>query len=144
MTRRTRNIICLWIIFLGLANFVSYTIAYGYIGGDAKNGEIRDGQYFVRGHFIHFRQHPNGNETEVSRGVWIYSYIHSITIPPTVAAMIISTLLLARPHIIATMREGVIGGQTLITIFMTVVILFVGVITIWFILDFITNLASAE
>jgi hypothetical protein len=144
MNRRTRNVICLWIIFLGLANFVSYTITYGYIGGDAKNGEIRNGQYFVRGHFIHFRQNPDGNETEVSRRVWMYSYIHSITIPMTVAAIIVSTLLLARPHIIATMREGMIGGQTLITIFMTVVILIVGVMTVWFILDFFTNLHAAR
>ena len=53
MNRRTRNIICLWIIFLGLTNFVSYTVIYGYIGGDAKNGEISDGRYYVRGNFIH-------------------------------------------------------------------------------------------
>ena len=64
MKKRTRNKACLWIIVLGVANFVSYSIFYGQIGGDAKNGEIRNGQYYVRGHFIHF---PEGNETQVSR-----------------------------------------------------------------------------
>ena len=44
MTRRTRNLICIWIIALGLCNFVVYTIAYSYIGGDAKNGQIVDAE----------------------------------------------------------------------------------------------------
>ncbi|MFA5863823.1 MAG: hypothetical protein WC975_03960 [Phycisphaerae bacterium] len=140
MNRRTRNRIYLWVIFLGLANFVSYTVVYGYIGGDAKNGEVRDGRYFVRGHFIHIHFNDRERETEVSRGTWIYSYLHSISILPTMAAIIVSMLILARPHIIATMKEGFIGGQTLITIFATVVILIVGAITTWFILDFIRDL----
>jgi polyferredoxin len=142
MNRRTRNIICLWIIFLGLVNFVSYTIVYGYIGGDAKNGYIQGVQYFVRGHFIHLSNNLAGLDTPVSRGTWIYSYVHSISIPPTMAAIVLCTLILARPHIIATMKEGFISGQTLITIFATVVVLIVGVITIWFLLDFIHDLAS--
>ncbi len=140
MNRRTRNIICLWIIFLGLTNFVGYTVVYGYIGGDAKNGEIIDGKYYVRGHFIHIYKSPTGQHTEVSRRVWIYSYLHSISILPTMAAIILCTLILARPHIIATMKEGFVGGQTLITIFATVVILIVGAITTWFVLDFIRDL----
>lgn len=140
MNRRTRNIICLWLIFLGLANFVSYTVVYGYIGGDAKNGYIKDGQYYVRGHFIHLSNNLEGADTQVSRGTWIYSYLHSISIMPTMATIVLSTLILARPHIIATMKEGFIGGQTLITIFATVVVLIVGAITTWFVLDFIHDL----
>ncbi len=143
MNRRTRNIICLWIVFLGLANFVCYTIVYGYIGGDAKNGEIRDGRYYIRGDFIHVFQSPQGTEWEVSRAVWIYSYLHSISMLPTMAAIVVSMLILARPHVIATMKEGFIGGQTLITIFATVVVLVVGAITFWFILDFIHDLSKA-
>ncbi len=140
MNRRKRNLICIWIIFLGLANFVSYTVIYGYIGGDAKNGMIKDGKYYVRGHFL---RDLRGRDTEVSRDVWIYSYIHSISIWPTVAAVLISTLIMAQPHIIATMKEGFIRGQTLITIFITVVIFLVSVMTIWFILDFIGELSNA-
>ena len=37
MNRRTRNVICLWIIFLGLANFAAYTIAYAYIQARTTN-----------------------------------------------------------------------------------------------------------
>jgi hypothetical protein len=148
MNRRTRNILCLWIIFIGLANFVGYTVMYGYIGGDAKNGEVRDQKFYVRGHFIHANHvssYPNGtdNESEVSKRMWIYSYIHSITILPTAAAIIICTLLLARPHIIATMREGFVSGQTLVTVFITVLVLIVGAATAWFVLDFIHTLSKA-
>jgi hypothetical protein len=143
MNRRTRNIICLWIIFLGLTNFVSYTVIYSYIGGDAKNGEIAEGRYYVRGNFIHVSNYgKEENKSEVSRTVWMYSYIHSISILPTMASIILCTLILARPHIIATMKEGFVGGQTVITIFATVVILVVGVITTWFILDFIHDLTK--
>jgi len=144
MNRRTRNIICLWIIVLGLANFVGYTIVYGYIGGDARNGEIRDGRYFVRGHFIHIYNNPGGKDSEVSRRTWIYSYLHSISILPTMAAIIISTLVLARPHIIATRKEGFIGGQTLVPVFVTVVLMIVGAIPTWFVLDFIRDLAGVR
>ena len=142
MIRRTRNMICLWVIFLGLANFVGYTVIYGYIGGDAKNGEVRDGRFFVRGHFIHIYNNPHGKDAEVSRATWIYSYLHSISIFPTMAAIVISTLILARPHIIATMKEGIVSGQTLITIFTTMVILVVSAMTIWFVLDFIRDLTE--
>jgi len=142
MSRRTRNVICLWIIFLGLANFAAYTIAYAYIQGDARNGYVRDGRYYVGGHYIHVYS-PRNEETEVSATVWIYSYLHSISIPPTMAAIILSTLILARPHVIATMKEGFIRGQTLITIFATVVILVAGAITAWFILDFVRELIYA-
>ncbi len=140
MNRRTRNLICIWIIFLGLANFICYTISYSYIGGDAQNGHIEDGRYYVRGHFI---RDIHGRDTEVSRGVWIYSAIHSITIWPTIAMVVLSTLVMARPHIIATMKEGFVSGQTLITIFSTVVILLVGAVTLWFILDLFGELSRA-
>ncbi len=139
MNRRLRNKICLWIIFLGMVNFVVYTITYSYIGGDAKNGEIKNGKYYVRGHFLRF---PEGRNTEVSREVWIYSYLHSISIWPTVAAVIISTLILARPHIIATMQDTIISGQTFIMIFITVVILLAGTITLRFVFDFVRELSG--
>lgn len=137
MKRRSRNLICIWIIVLGLANFVAYTIAYSYIGGDAQNGQIRDGKYYVAGHFIHELE---GRRCEVPRGVWIYSYLHSISIWPTVAALLLSTLTLARPHIIATMKEGFISGHTLITVFTTVIVLIVGAMTAWFVIDFLREL----
>ena len=105
MTRQKRNRILIWIIILGLANFVGYTLTYWYLQGDAKNGAYVDGKYYLRGHFIHER---DGRITDdVSRATWIYSFVHSITIWPTVGAMLVATFILARPHIIATMKAAV-------------------------------------
>lgn len=140
MEKLRRNKICLLIIFIGIINLAVYTIVYSYIGGDAKNGYIKDGRYYLRGHFLRY---PEGKDTEVSRSVWIYSYLHSISIWPTIAAILISTIILARPHIIVTMQEDtIISGQTFITIFITTVVLIVGAITIWFVLDFIRELSG--
>lgn len=129
MPRRRRNQICIAVIALGLANYVVYTVTYASLGGDAHNGRItvvehedgtREFVHSVRGHFIHS---ASGHERAVSRAAWIYSYVHSISLPLTSGAMLISMLVLARPHILATMRGGWIGGQTLVTAFGAIVIL---------------------
>lgn len=139
MNRITRNRILIWIIFLGLANFVSYTIMYWYIAGDAKNGEVRDGKYYVRGHHL---RHRTGDLSEVSRPVWIYSYVHSISIWPTIAAVLLSMFILARPHIIATMKsDAMIRGPTFVTVCMTAVVLVTAASTLYFLLDFFRALA---
>ena len=137
MDRRRRNQLCLGIAVLGLANYAAYTILYGYIGGDAFNGEIIDGVFYVRGHFLRNR---DGMETPVSRGVWIYSYLHSISIWPTHAAVLLAMLVLARPHILATLRDGWISGETLVTVMATGILLTASTVTIWFTLDFIRQL----
>jgi len=139
MNRRTRNRLCLWVIIIGLANCLAYTVVYAYIGGDAKNGEItEDGRYEVRGHYLRGQE---GKATSVSRAAWIYSYVHSMTIWPTQAAVLIAMLILARPHIIATMKEGsFISGPTFVTVSITIIVLVVSVTTIWFILDFMAEL----
>jgi hypothetical protein len=129
MPRRRRNKICVGIIAVGALNFVVYTLTYATLGGDAHNGSCKiiehaDGTtetlFYVRGHFI---RSLDGREAQVSRPVWIYSYLHSMSVFVTSAAMIISMLVLARPHILATMRGGWISGQTFVAAFGTVVIL---------------------
>ena len=128
----------LWIIILGLANFVSYTVMYWYLQGDAKNGAVEDGKYYVRGHFIHA---TTGEKSEVGRGLWIYSYVHSISIWPTVGAVLVAMFILARPHIIATMKaDASWSGTTFVTVCMTIIILVTGVSTLYFILSFIDAL----
>jgi hypothetical protein len=147
LQRRTRNRICIWIIVAGLANFLAYTVIYAELGGDAKNGgngpfvnaagEVENG-YYISGHFIHG---PGGRSRSVPKWVWIYSYLHSISIWPTNGAMVICMLILARPHIIATMRESnVIRGPTFITVFITVAALLCSVMTVWFTIHFIRDL----
>jgi len=145
MDRRKRNRLCIWVIFLGLLNFVAYAVLYAQIGGDARNGYIGagpDGErvYYVAGHFIHGRQ---GRFEQVAGWVWIYSYVHSISLWPTEAAVLLCLLILARPHIIATMKEnGVMQGSTFVAVCATTVVLLTGTITVWFTLRFITELTG--
>ena len=148
LPRRRRNKICIWIIALGGANFMAYTLLYAGLGGDALNGyraliERADGTqqagYFIRGHHVDTLA---GRETSVSRGVWIYSFLHSITVPITSGAMIISMLVLARPHIIATMRDGLISGRTFVTAFGTIVVLVTVATVILFTCNFVMQLSA--
>ncbi len=145
--RRRRNLACIAIIALGLANYLVYTLSYAALGGDAHNGFRRivtadDGttqvHYLVRGHFIHSL---SGAEREVSRSLWIYSYMHSISVPLTSGAMIISMLILARPHILATMRGGWVAGETVVVVFGTVVVLITVGAAALFTWNFVAELA---
>lgn len=146
LPRRRRNQVCVLCIALGLLNFLAYAISYAVLGGDAHNGHravvetdtgARSVEYFVRGHFI---RHIDGRPSQVSRNVWIYSYLHSISVLLTSGGMIISMLVLARPHIIATMRNGVVRGPVFVFVFG----LFVAVVTLAasaaFVWDFIAQL----
>ncbi|HSW46724.1 MAG TPA: hypothetical protein VLM89_14270 [Phycisphaerae bacterium] len=147
MQRRTRNIICIWVIFGGLINFLAYTIFYAELGGDAKNGwkeAVRDDrgntteQYYISGHFL---RSGDGRDRPVPKWVWVYSYIHSISLWPTQGAMVICMLILARPHIIATMTEGSwIRGPTFITVVITLTAVLCSVLTILFTIQFLRDL----
>ncbi len=143
MDRRTRNRICIWVIFLGLLNFVAYTIVYAQLGGDAQNGYVGAGtgghrEYYVAGRFIHGRE---GGYERVSAWVWIYSYIHSISIWPTEAAVLVCLLILARPHIIATMKErSFMQGSTFVGVCSTMIILAATVLTVQFTIRFVREL----
>lgn len=149
MQRRTRNRICIWIIFGGLLNVLAYTVVYAELGGDAKNGgkkvEQVDGRsvekYYITGHFIHGS--GQGRSVEVPRWVWIYSYLHSISLWPTQGAMLIAMLILARPHIIATMKEGTwIRGPTFVTAVIAVAGVLCSGMTILFTIHFIRELTT--
>lgn len=148
LPRRRRNQICIAVIALGLANYLIYTLGYAALGGDAHNGDrtvvigddgTRTVAYYVKGHFIHSL---SGRAREVSRAAWIYSYLHSISVPLTSGAMIISMLVLARPHILATLRGGWISGQTFVTAFGTIVLLVTLSVTVLFTADFVRALSG--
>jgi hypothetical protein len=134
MDRRTRNRLCIWLIILGLSNFIVYAVVYAMIGGDAPNGYIRDGLYYVRGHFVH---RTIGYEQDVPKWVWVYSYLHSISIWPSIAAVLLAMLVLARPHILATYQNGLMKGTTLITVLVTLIVFVTGVILVKFVVDFV-------
>jgi hypothetical protein len=147
VTRRTRNFLCIWLIFIGLANYLVYGITYAWLEGDAKNGEIQvtptvtGGQhltYYVAGHFI--RHGTEGKLHQVTRGQWIYSYIHSISLWATHAVILLAMLTLARPHIAATMRDSRVTGMAFVTIVATLIVVIFGAATTWFILEFLAEL----
>ncbi len=146
MKRATRNKLLVWIIFVGLLNFGVYTFFYWYFQGDARNGFLRveNGQvhYYLRGHFIHT---PDGRASApVSRAVWIYSFVHSISIWPTIAAVLVSMFILARPHIIATIKsDSLIAGRTLVNACMAIVIAFSLISSALFVLNLIQALRAA-
>jgi hypothetical protein len=142
MDRRKRNRVCVWLILFGLSNFIVYATVYAIIGGDAQNGGIRDdGTWFVRGHHVH---RLLGYEQDVPRWVWIYSYIHSISIWPSIAVVLLAMLFLARPHIVATYHQGIVQGPTLVTVMATVIIFVTSIIMFWFIVGFVRTLLLAH
>ncbi len=143
MPRRRRNKVLIALIAAGLLNVLAYTIIYAMIGGDAKNGWIDEGQCFLRGHFL--RLGTEGQATQVSRPMWIYSYVHSISIWPSIGAVLCCMLLLARPHIIATMQEdSLIRGQSFVTVAMTIIVIITSASMIYFVTDFVQALSILQ
>lgn len=57
--------------WLALVNFGSFIIVSLVLGGDALNGTARDGHYYLD---------QKGTYTEVSRGVFVYSVIHALSL----------------------------------------------------------------
>lgn len=119
---------------VGLANFVVYTVLYVFIGGEAVNG------YVIGPAAGPLRYELQSGEI-VSRGVFIYSGIHSITIWPTVGAIMLAMLTLAKDRIVSSMRSSIVRGRTMITILATIITLVVLVMMFWFILHFGERLA---
>ena len=141
MPRRRRNKLLIAIIGVGLLNFLSYTIIYAIVGGDAKNGWIEEGNCFVRGHFLH--PGKQGQATHVSAAVWVYSSLHSISIWPTIGGVLSCMLLLARPHIIATMQEDhVIRGEHFVTASMTLIVIVTAASMVYFLFGFFQALGA--
>jgi hypothetical protein len=149
LPRRRRNKLCIAVIALGALNFIVYTILYAVLGGDAHNGErsvvITPGGeqqvvYTVRGHFL---RSLAGQASVVSRSAWLYSYLHSISVLITSGAMIISMLVLARPHIIATMRDGLIRGPAFVFALGAITTLTTAAAVALFVWDLVAELTSA-
>jgi hypothetical protein len=56
---------------VAIANFVSFVVVASLLGGDALNGHMADGHYYLRSH---------GTDLEVGAGVWTYSRWHAISL----------------------------------------------------------------
>jgi len=134
MDKKTK--ICIWIILIGLANFLAYTVLYMFLGGEAVNGRVEVGAggelsyYLTDGRFGRL----------VSRAEFLYSGVHSISIWPTVGAVLLAMLTLAKENIVSAMRSSIVRGRTFITVLATIIAFSTGAITIWFIFTFVHKL----
>jgi len=127
MDRRTK--ICLWIILLGLLNFLAYAVLYWFIWGEAVNGQVVSQEDGSLRYYLQSGQ-------EVTRPIFLYSGLHSISIWPTVSAVMLAMLTLAKDRIVVTMRRSVVNGRIFITVLATIIAFTTAIATIWFILQF--------
>jgi len=141
MDKRTR--ICVWIIILGLANFVAYTIGWAAIGGDAMNGYVR--RQSDEAQTRHYFLVRHGADTfEVSRTAWVYSAVHSISVPLTVGAIVLSMLALAKERLIASMHATIVHGRVFMTLLAIAIAVLVVIIAAYFTWYTVTQLTSPE
>ncbi|KPK81272.1 MAG: hypothetical protein AMJ81_10700 [Phycisphaerae bacterium SM23_33] len=118
MNRRTK--ICLWVIVLGLANFLAYSVAYFSLPGEAIHGHISR-EPSPGADRLHYYLLNKGGDVEVTWRVWIYSAVHSSTIPVTVAAVLLAMLTVAKDRIVSSMRSSAVRGREFITLLAMVV-----------------------
>jgi len=76
-----------WLFFLALANFFAFVLISLYLGGDAVNGKIDSGRFYLGSH---------GRYTEVSARVFTYSKWHTYSVLVTHSAAFLSALVLSR------------------------------------------------
>jgi len=120
MHRRTS--ICLWIIVIGMVNFLAFVVGYWVLWGEALHGDV-----LIAGDGSLIYRLQKGEE--VSRGAFIYSGIHSISIWLTVGVIMLSMLTLAKERIASSMRVAIMRGRTLITVLATIITITVLVAT---------------
>lgn len=72
-------------IFAGLtlANLLAFGIIAHYLGGDAINGRMEGGRYYLATH---------GHSTEVTQAVYAYSKMHAISVIVTIAIVLFGSL----------------------------------------------------
>ena len=132
MDRRTR--ICVWIILIGLGNFLAYVIVYTIIYGEAVNGTI-----WIEPDGRHTYALQSGREFS-SRWVFLLSGVHSISIWPTVAAIMLAMLTLAKDRITSMSHSTVERGRTLMTTLAVLIAICTAVLTALFTRQFLHTL----
>jgi len=121
--------ICIWVIMLGLLNFLAYVVGYSYLYGESLHGEvIKDGTELI------YKLHT---DKEVSFGAFLYSGIHSISVWLTVGAVLLAMLTLAKERIVSSTSRAILRGRTLITVLATIITVTIVVITAEVTLEFV-------
>lgn len=139
MDRRTR--ICIRVIVIGLLNFLAYTVAYVLLGGEAVNGSVRCA---ADGDIVYFLKSWSQSHVQVSKGIFIYNAIHSISIWPTAGAVMLAMLTLAKDRIVSAMHSTIVRGRTFITILATILIVIISLATIVFAKNFVEKMKKPE
>ncbi len=139
MDRRTR--ICIRVIVLGLLNFLAYTVVYLVIGGEAVNGWVREA---ADGGIVYLLKSWSQSEEKVGKATFIYSAIHSISFWPTVGAVMLAMLTLAKDRIVSAMHSTIVRGRTFITILATILIVIISLATIMFSKTFARKMKNPE
>jgi hypothetical protein len=135
MDRRTT--ICLWVIVIGLANFFAYTVSYAVIDGEAVNGVVENHQ----GQLVYKLSGDHDNHA-VSRTTFVYSGLHSISIWPTVMAVLLAMLTLAKDRIAGSMRSSIERGRSLCTVLAIITAISMAGMTFLFVRKFARTLEN--
>jgi hypothetical protein len=72
--QKLKTIVGMSLFCLGALNFFAFMAMSTYLGGDAFNGYVADGHYFLRNH---------GRIIETTRTVFEYSRIHVLSVMVT-------------------------------------------------------------
>jgi hypothetical protein len=72
-----------WLVWAAIANFAALCVLSLALGGDALNGTIRNGHYYLGNH---------GNFTEVSKAVFEFSRVQTLSVFITHPMAIIASL----------------------------------------------------
>jgi hypothetical protein len=90
------------VIILGFANFLAFFVVTAALGGDALNGHVTDGRYFVASH---------GTYTEVSQAAWTASRIHATVTLLSWPLVVLSMAFLLFRYVFPFMISGKAPGQ---------------------------------
>ena len=71
MGASTKGGVWIWVFVLALLNFFAFIVAALYLGGDAVNGKIENGHFYLASH---------GHYTEVSARAFAYSKRHTYSV----------------------------------------------------------------
>ena len=136
MDRKTK--ICVWVILAGMANFFLFAILYMFFDGEAIHGSTEPGSFGTTRYFLLSSDHQN---LAVSKAIYFYSGIHCITIWPTVGAVMLAMLTLAKERVVLSMRTGFMRGRTFCTVLATIIAMMMIALTIWFTVHFVHSLS---
>jgi hypothetical protein len=95
--KRVLTVLAVLAFIVGLANFFWFYIESVNLGGDALNGFIRGGRYFLVSH---------GASTEVSRATWDWSRLHATSVFVTHPLAILGGAYLAFTRVFPSMMAG--------------------------------------